>query len=177
MHGPLQILQSDHTRFARLLNFLEVEIRRLANGEQTDLARTHDALLYFEDFPSQVHHPREDLLLERLAERALENQAVHGTLQREHGLLERETRELREALADALNDSAVPRAELVRRLGAFVEKQRAHLETEERLIFPLIEKVLTEDDWKQVTERLPDRRDPLFEATEERFRALFERIV
>lgn len=77
----LERLHGDHRRFAKLLDFLDGEIEKLRAGGDADLERLHDALVYFEDYPSSlVHHPREDLLTERLAERSVENQPVRGSL-------------------------------------------------------------------------------------------------
>ena len=177
MHRLLERLHTDHQRFARLLDFLAGELKRLASGEDADLPRVHDALEYLEDYPGQIHHPREDLLMECLAERALENQTVRGALHEEHSGLEKQTKLLRQSVADALQDTAVSREHLARELGAFIEQQRTHLQTEESMLFPLIERELTDEDWQSVQTRLPDRRDPLFEDTEQKYQALYERIV
>lgn len=177
MHPVLEQLHTDHARFAKLLDFLLGELEKLRTGGEADLARIHDALVYFEDYPTRIHHPREDLVMERLAERALENQAVRGALHQEHQNLERQTQELRQDFADALRDDAISRESVAARLRAFVEQQRSHLQTEESMLFPLVDRTLKDEDWQAVRDQLPDRNDPLFGETEDRFTALYERVV
>lgn len=177
MNAVLARLHTDHARLTTLLDFLAGELEKLRTGGEADLARIHDALAYFEDYPTLVHHPCEDLVMERLAERALENQAVRGALHQEHQNLERQTRQLRQDFADALRDDAISREGVAARLRAFVEQQRTHLQTEESMLFPLVERTLTSEDWEVVQAQLPDRSDPLFDETEARFQALYERVV
>jgi len=58
----------------------------------------------------------------------------------------------------------------------FIEKERRHMEMEERILFPAVAKALSPEDWAEIDARL--RNDPALDrASEEEFNSLRRRIL
>jgi hemerythrin-like domain-containing protein len=72
------------------------------------------------------------------------------------------------------HDGVMSRAELETQGREFIALQRLHLNLEEAEAFPLLDKVLTEEDWKEVEAHQPRHDDPVFEKPDQlRFSSLF----
>ena len=70
MRNVIGDLRTEHANMARLLNILEKQIEIFETTGQPDYTITQDIVLYFLDFPDQCHHPKEDLVAQRLLELA-----------------------------------------------------------------------------------------------------------
>jgi hemerythrin-like domain-containing protein len=173
----LEQLHADHRHFGRLLELLRRELERLRQAEPADLVLLLDAVEYFEVYPDRIHHPREDVVLAAAAARDPELAGLARELREEHAALARLTLSLRQRIEDALRDAAVEREPLTEDLRRFIERQAAHMDTEEARLFPRIADALGPDDWRTIEPALPEARDPMFADTEQRYRALRSRVL
>ena len=162
-------LRLDHQRFRQLLSQLETVAENVNSGDAGAEDRLFCMIEYLKDYPHEVHHPIEDLVFAQVLEKAL-SEAQRNIITdnaREHRALERETEALFNNIgaADALNSSQI---------AAYIAHQNEHMDREERDVFPLAEEILTRDDLSILEEQHGRLHDPLFDAAERRFSALFE---
>jgi hemerythrin-like domain-containing protein len=129
-------LRLDHARLSRVLRELEVQRTRLGTDPEGARAVLGEALHYLVDYMHGHHHPREDLLYERLAPLRADLGEELRELGREHDVGAQRVRRLALALR-RLPAAAGGRARerFARELQAYVDETREHMRREERAIF------------------------------------------
>jgi hemerythrin-like domain-containing protein len=157
-------LKRDHANFAKLLELLESEILAIEVGKTPDCRLLQDIMRYMTRYPDRFHHPKEDLLFERLVERDPTARPVVNEILDEHisiGLAGRE-------FARMLSTSAVDSVDVREALGtagfAYIRTQRQHMFLEEKKLFPMAQTVLTDKDWQEIDGAVDAIGDPLFGA-------------
>ena len=180
MHAALHIIKSEHRSISAVLDGLCHFVDRGLAGEPLPDARVFRAMLQYLDlFAERMHHPKEDkYLFARLRQRTGEADAMLDRLQDDHFWDLAAIRALEQAFlryeegGEPFFDAFATR---VRDYAAF---HRDHMRNEEKVIFPLAEQVLTEDDWRHIERAFEAHLDPLASPREERdIRTLFTRIV
>lgn len=178
MHAIMDALHGDHKNFSRLLSLVTEELVLLQQGQFPDFNLLLDLIDYVENYPDLYHHPREDAIYRIYMERHEEGREAIENLIREHKALRGLTEELRASVEALLHDAIVPKGQLADQLADFIAKQASHLNTEERDIFPLLNRSLTEEEWQRIESEVPIQEDPLFgEHPAEDYRALYDRIT
>ncbi len=175
MSDAILLLRLEHSNMARLLDWLDEQIKTLETGAVPDYKLLNQALYYLQNYPDQCHHPKEDLVLKVLLHRNPEDSEVIGDLAGEHIKLAT----LTSSVASALNqtDGEQERSILAQALRELVEDYRRHMTMEEKYFFPLALEHLENGDWESINFELFDRDDPLFDhSQEEQFRRLREGI-
>jgi hemerythrin-like domain-containing protein len=157
----LDELRQEHRSIAQVLGCLDRQIRIFETGEHPDFDIIAAVLDYFEGFPDQYHHPKEDLLLARLSQRDPASTLIVGDLARAHLQLGDNLRTFAAAVRAVLLDAELPRATFVSRARSFIDLQRSHLAMEEASFLPAAERALTDDDWSELAASVPRRADPL----------------
>lgn len=171
-------LHRDHANLAKLLAALERQLAVFERGERPDYDILHGVIDYCLNYPDLYHHPKEDLVMERLRARDPAAAATLGDLMAEHARLGEITRRFAAAVHNVLQEMEVPRAAFGEAARGFLDAYREHMTAEERAFLPLAAKALTEEDWREIDARMAPRRDPLFEGEpEEHFRALSKDIL
>lgn len=178
MPDIMQILADDHANMRALMQLLETEVDKMADGGQADVDMISAVAAYLLEYPDRFHHPVEDLLIQGMqAAGAVPGSSVEA-LETEHTRIS--------GLAGELHDAAVAiAAEQPMRRDAFVEcarryitALRRHMDIEDTDFFPRAEEVLSAEDRAAITARLPDLEDPLFGvATRDRYRALSDALL
>ena len=179
MHSILDSLHQDHKNFAKLLNFLSEQLELVQNEGIPDFELLLDVVDYIESYPDLVHHPREDVIFARFLERhdGADADIVEGLME-EHRQLKVLTASLRSSLEGILHDAPLERESLAQQLSAFLDQQWKHLNAEEASVFPMLDRVLTPQDWGAVATELPDQADPLFgDNLQQQYQSLYERIT
>ena len=163
----LDELRREHRSIAQVLNCLERQVRIFETGEHPDFDVIAAVLDYFEGFPDRYHHPKEDLLLERLSTRDPMSTRVVGDLAQAHVELGENMRGFATAVRAVLLDAELPRAAFVGRARSFIDLQRRHLAMEEASFFPAAERALTAEDWSDLAASAVRREDPLYGGSSE----------
>jgi hemerythrin-like domain-containing protein len=162
MHTLLHELHKDHINLASLLNILTTQVDLLALGEEADLWLMADIADYIGRYADIVHHPREDEIYQVLARYEVEQDSLKILLT-QHQTLPTITADFQNLLKQVLNDTAIiSLAELATKIRDFIAIQKAHIDLEESIIFPLIQNTLTAADWKEIEQDLQVAVDPLF---------------
>lgn len=172
-------LHQDHVNLSKLLKLLERNLEEVGAGSAPNFLLVSEIAAYIEDYVKRHHHPREDRLFAYFRGRDAELDRVMARCEQEHLGLEREGRSLVEIMAGAMHDALVPIGELVARAGDFVRDEKAHLDFEERQVFPGVSAIANADDWARLEETLGTPvNDPVFGRREtDRYAALHQELL
>jgi hemerythrin-like domain-containing protein len=176
MPAPMTRLRDEHDNVEKLLKILESQSTG-ATGGRPDYGLMEDIAEYFLTYPDAVHHPCEDMVYVKLAERRPDQAREIGDLVTEHGRIADATRSLANTLRLIDQDGAVTHHEFHAVVQGFVAAQRAHMQKEEVVFFPAAEQTLTAEDWNAINIQFEVHTDPIFgHNLEERFVTLRNRI-
>jgi hemerythrin-like domain-containing protein len=178
MSNIIQILLEEHRNIDKLLLVLEHELEVFDRSEEPDYEILQAVIQYFQDYPESCHHPKEDLVFEKLKVRDPAAADRVGDAEAEHQVETMRLRRLVEAVEEILAGREFLRQTFHEVVHDFIEHQRQHMDKEERLLFPAAAKSLLPDDWADIDARLSDRKDPLFNGIiETKFQALQRTIL
>src|SRR5664279_6061182 len=173
MSNIIQILLEEHRNIDKLLLVLEHELEVFDRSEEPDYEILQAVIQYFQDYPENCHHPKEDLVFEKLKMRDPAAAERVGDAEAEHKIETERLRRLVEAVEEILAGREFLRQTFHDVVHDFIQHQRQHMDKEERLLFPAAVNGLRPDDWAEIDARLSDRKDPLFNGTiETKFQAL-----
>jgi hemerythrin-like domain-containing protein len=178
MSRIIEILLHEHRNIEKLLHVLEQELEIFDRGESPDYEILQAIIDYFQDYPESYHHPKEDIVFERLKLRDPTAARQIGDAEAEHQVETNRLRQFARAVEDVLAGRELLRQTFHNVVRDFIEHQRQHMAKEERLLFPAAVKTLGPDDWTEIDKRLNNRKDPLFDgAIEKKFSALQRTIL
>ena len=178
MSNIIQILLEEHRNIDKLLLVLEHELEVFDRSEEPDYELLQAVIEYFQDYPESCHHPKEDMVFEKLKLRDPAAANRIGDVEAEHQIETLRLRRLVEAVEEILAGREFLRQTFHDVVHDFIKHQRQHMDKEERLLFPAAVKGLRPDDWAEIDARLNDRKDPLFNgAIETKFQALQRTIL
>lgn len=136
-------------------------------------------LLYVDEFPERLHHPKEsELLFPKLRERCPELKDTLDRLDADHTRGEAAVRELEHSLLayEVLGEDR--RVAFETALNAYVDGYLAHMSAEEKQILPAAQQHLDAADWQALDAAFAANRDPLTgHAADKTYEPLFHKIV
>ena len=162
-HPILATLYAEHRYMGTLLRLLETQLDLLEQDEPVDAQVLYESLHYMTHYPDAFHHPREDLVYQRAGEVDPKLADSVDTLQREHDYLsELGARAL--AAVSGWQEAGDDVDELETAVRAYVDAMYRHMSAEETLIFPEIDRTLSEEDWALLEQEdlLAPIPDPIF---------------
>jgi hemerythrin-like domain-containing protein len=178
MSKVVEHLERDHVNMAKLMDLVELELEDLESGDEPDYDLLLQILDYMLSYPHLFHHPMEDRIFHKLAQR---NRGAAETVEKmlsEHEELERMTKQFTELLESITAGQIVRRDHVEEVAREYVLLNREHMRREEEAVYPLFRKHLHKKDWAQIDAELPGADDPLFgDAVQEPYRGLYERIT
>jgi hemerythrin-like domain-containing protein len=161
-----------------LLKALEQEVAVFERAERPDYEVLEAIVVYFQGYPDCCHHPKEDVVFEKLKQREPAAVKTVGDLDAEHVELAERLRNFASVVENVLSEQDMPRETLSRAARDFVERARRHMRKEEETFFSAALDALTEEDWAELDKKVTDEKDPLFaEQPAQEFAALRERIL
>ena len=179
-HASLRIIREEHAALAAMLrSILLLLAQHRRQGTLPDFATLRAMVFYVDEFPEKRHHRKEtELLFPKLRARTPLSRQMLDHLDQDHAHGERNIRELEHALLEFEMMGESRRKRFEDAADRYVNFYLAHMGKEEQEILPLAERVLTEQDWKELDAEFAANRDPLTgHEPEEEYRALFTRIV
>ncbi|MFT5709371.1 MAG: hemerythrin-like domain-containing protein [Halioglobus sp.] len=156
-------LRAEHKHIASVMAIFAQQLEAVNSGELVDTHVMYETMDYMVFWPDRYHHPREDLVYNRVAE--IDQNAADNvdSLQREHDKMALSARRL---LADIVRwrEGEITGDSVVKDGRVYIEKMYVHMNTEEKLVFPQIEGVLTLADWRELAaeDQLTSAADPVF---------------
>jgi epsilon-lactone hydrolase len=161
--APLRAIGNEHKYIARLLSILDDEAEALRETGHCDYESVQRVMDYMARFPDQYHHPKEDLIFDRMRDPATAD--VISELRRGHQDIAAENRRLRDGIeAHESAPSQTGALELQRRIHRYCVSQRNHMRLEERRVFAPALAQLSETDWADIDWQIAPVADPIFGA-------------
>jgi|SRR5690242_16367312 len=174
----IKILRTEHANMRRILALVNDLLDAVEAGQAPNFVLLANALYYMRRFPSQVHHPKEDLIFRLLYARDPAMLDEVSYTRDEH----KEIYEMEDWLVELILDAPRPGTTARQRMLEFgrhyVEMQRRHALREEKLLFPRAQEVLTGSDWAEVAAKFKQIDDPLFgQHGQDRYETLYEHLM
>ncbi|AZQ09589.1 hemerythrin domain-containing protein [Shewanella khirikhana] len=159
----LNRLMRDHKHIAILLKILNKKRAMLENGDSVNFNLVRDIVEYMQSYAEHSHHPLEDVIYDYCLQKYPSVPRL-DRLSKEHQALVESSAALMGTLNLILCDVVVAKEKLIDDLSGYVRSQEEHMLFEEREMFPLLSRQLTDEDWHQINERCLIKlvEDPLF---------------
>ena len=132
----IEILLEEHQNIEKLLRVLQHELEVFDRGGRPDYEIMQTIIQYFHDYPESCHHPKEEMIFEKLQARDPVAAKAFGDVEAEHELETQRLRRFARAVDSVLADQEFLRESFHLAVQDFIVHQRQHLEKEERLLFP-----------------------------------------
>lgn len=158
----LKIIREEHASLSAMLRSMLLLAERGPDGDDPvffDVLRA--MLFYVDEFSERMHHPKEsDLLFPRIAASSEEMMQLVSRLEMDHMGGEAAVRELQHLLLawELMGDAR--RTPFMDAARSYVEFYLKHIALEESLILPQAEKLLTEEDWRELDAAFDGNLDP-----------------
>jgi hemerythrin-like domain-containing protein len=174
----IEVLRQEHCNIESLLRVLERELSVFDRGDRPDYEVVRAVIDYFKDYPDSCHHPKEDMIVEKLKARDPVTATTIGDLEAQHRDGARRLRRVAEVVERVLNDQDLVRQTVGDIIRDFINGERQHMAMEERVVFPAALDALRPVDWADIALKMADRRDPFYQpGFEQKFSALRRKIL
>jgi len=174
----IEVLRQEHCNIESLLRVLERELGVFDRGDRPDYEVVRAVIEYFTDYPDSCHHPKEDMIVEKLKARDPVAAANIDDLEAQHREGARRLRRVAQAVERVLGDHDLPRKTVVDIICDFINNERQHMAMEERVVFPAALDALWPADWADIALRMADRDDPFYQpGFEQKFNTLRRDIL
>lgn len=182
MHGSsLRIIREEHWALAAMLKSSRMMVERGPREDRQAFFEVLRAmLLYVDEFPERLHHPKEtDLLFPRVVQVAPETALTVARLDQDHVFTEQAVHQLMRLLVawEMIGDTR--REAFMATFYRYVDLYLEHMRMEETEILPVAKKHFTPEDWAELDAAFEANRDSISgqKAPEQEYEALFARIV
>ena len=174
----IEVLRQEHCNIESLLCVLERELSVFDRGDRPDYEVVLAVIDYFKDYPDCCHHPKEDMIVEKLKVRDPVAAATIGDLEAEHQEGTKRLCRVGQAVERVLSDQDLVRQNVDNIIRDFINHERQHMAMEERVVFPAALNALRAEDWADIALKLADRYDPFYQpGFEEKFNRLRRNIL
>ena len=163
MNNIMINLNKEHVALKELLALLRWKVQLLKEDKVVDFYVIEEAIMYIEHYVDLYHHPKEDIIYQYIIDKNLDEKNSFKQKQHEHDLLKTVTEEVKQSLHSITLDIIISKHTFITQLSAFIEGLKVHLGEEDTETFPLINTLLTDDDWDTLSTMMPKYNDdPLF---------------
>jgi acetyl esterase/lipase/hemerythrin-like domain-containing protein len=161
--APLADITTEHRFAVHVLALMEQEARTLNAGRRPDGRLLREALHFFVHVLDRIHHPREELIFDRMQGRAdPPTLKITAALHEGHEKLSAAGLFLLQQLEGTrLVSGKRRRKALAQELAHYCAGMRQHMRAEEMEIYEPARKLLSKDDWAYVTGRLAGLPNPI----------------
>jgi hemerythrin-like domain-containing protein len=174
----IELLRQEHRNFESLLRVLERELGVFGRGGRPDYEVLRAVIDYFKDYPDSCHHPKEDMIVEKVRARDAVAAATISGLEAEHREGKERLCRVAQAVERVLNDQDLLRQNVVSIIRDFIDRERQHMAMEERIVFPTALDALRPEDWADIALKMADRYDPFCQpGLEQKFNRLHRNIL
>ena len=120
----IDILLDEHQNIEKLLLVLEHELEVFDRSGRPDYEILQSIIQYFQDYPESCHHPKEEMIFEKLKLRDPAAAKRFGDVEAEHALEARRLRSFAHAVDYILADQEFLRESFHLAVHNFIEHQR-----------------------------------------------------
>ncbi|MGO9702233.1 MAG: hemerythrin domain-containing protein [Xanthobacteraceae bacterium] len=174
----IESLREEHRNIEEVLLVLEHELNIFSRGGRPDYEIINAVISYFLDYPDCCHHPKEDMIFEKLKARDPVAAESVGDLEGEHRNESQRLRRVSDMIRGILTNEEAPGQTFDNVMRDFVEQERRHMKMEERVLFSSAVTALRPEDWAVIESRWRETKDSLFNvAIEEKCESIREHIL
>ena len=174
----IESLREEHRNIEEVLLVLEHELNIFSRGDRPDYEIINAVISYLLDYPDCCHHPKEDMIFEKLKARDLLAAESVGDLEAEHRNEGKRLRQVSDMIRGILAHEEAPGQTFDNVMRDFVAQERRHMKMEERVLFSSAVAALRPEDWAAIEARWSETEDSLFNiAIEEKCESIRERIL
>ena len=180
MDSALALIRAEHEALAKVLHGLDVVTHDVSEyGAKPDFDLLATMLYYIDQFPERCHHPKEEaFLFARVRERTRDADTILEALQSEHRRGERLIADLALKLVRYQGGGQAELAPFAAAVAGYLEFSWNHMRTEEDLLLPIAQRVLSPADWDAIDAAFRTNDDPMFgRAPSPQYTRLYTRIV
>ena len=173
MSSQIAVWKAEHRAVAALLELLEQQLEQVRKADTPNFEMMLDIVDYMIDYADRFHHPKEDLVFARIAERQPATADSVRQLAHEHSAIVASGRALAREIEAVVGGAIVERS-VVEELGRrYLDAFRRHMYAEEQGLFLAAVECLSDADWESIERASARAEDPLFgERPEQRYEAL-----
>lgn len=177
--SPTQVLEDEHRVIERMLTALDTVAKILSEGGTPPAWIFADASDFIANFADECHHAKEERRMFPMLEEA-GMPAERGPLSvmladHEQGRALNKAMRMEASQLEAGNESA--RQELINNIQAYVALLRMHIQKEDNVLFPMAERMLTDEQQHELAEQFERvEREETGEGVHEKYLAVLERI-
>jgi hemerythrin-like domain-containing protein len=178
MTRMIELLRDEHRDIEQLLKVLEDELKVFDRRERPDYEVIQAIIDYFQDYPDCCHHPKEDMIFDKLKARNPLSAKRIGDVEAEHRQETERLDRVAKVVRNVLLDREILRGTFSEVIRDFIDHQRIHMVMEERSLFPAAANALRLEDWQEIDSKWNDKSETLFSvAMEEKCHSLRDRIL
>jgi len=173
----MERLHADHRNMAALLDILDRQLDIVERAGNANFEIFRDVMEYLTRYSDRVHHPMEDLVYARLADRSTKARQELAEVPDQHERIARESEKLLDTVSMIADGGMTLRDEILAAGRRYVADLRRHMEMEEKYLFPIAERTLDREDLSEVSRILEEQKDPVFgDVVEDDFKRLYAHI-
>ena len=161
MSKIIETLKLEHRLFRRYLDLFDQEMKAFEAGRSPRYELLEALLDYFTTFPDEWHHRKEDLVYDVMVTRSDVARSALYDLRIEHERLGAGAKQFGEHIADLRLGSDLPMNVIVEAGKTYSRLLRRHMVKEDDVFFPMAERYLTLQDWRDIEQTVQSfRNDP-----------------
>lgn len=143
-----EVLMDEHEGIMEMLRITRIAAERLKAGEKIDIEIFRNAVDFFANFADRCHHGKEERhLFARMAQKGIpEKGGPIGVMLSEHEAGRAHIRGMKQALDDLAAERESAGEDLAEHALAYVELLSDHIQKENGVLFPIADRVLSEQD-------------------------------
>ena len=177
--APLLAIVDEHKYVSRLLPMLEDEAEKLSLHGNADYECMEDIMHYLVNYPDRYHHPKEDLIFERMSAVSSSTANTIARLQNDHEKMAVQAETILDRITSVRNPkSRKEQKSLAEEIKLYSSSLRKHMALEEREVLEPARDCLSDEDWKEIDLAIAPIIDPIFgDAISDRYVRLMQRYL
>jgi len=149
------ILVKEHDLILQMLKQLSIARDKLEQNEKLPQLFFEKTVLFSRNFADRFHHFKEEFLMFGLLADKKNGtlDAEIGALRYQHDRCRNCITEIERALDGYLRDDEIAATTLIENVSAYISMLRRHIYLEDRIFFPMVDKLMTDDEQKMLIEQ------------------------
>lgn len=158
----MQELREDHRNMSVLLNMIDDIVDEVQAGNDPDFQLLGEIMRYMTVYPDAVHHPKEDVVYERLRTERADLAEGLEDVPKDHEAIAELGMRLRDDVEAVIAGAAVRRELLIDDAANYSKRLRSHMQWEEEDLFRRIDSMLGEASEQFDVSQYASVKDPVF---------------
>jgi hemerythrin-like domain-containing protein len=151
---PTEILKHEHKVILMVLDAVERTVDTIKTTGKVKMSQIEMMLDFFRNFADRCHHAKEEnLLFVKMQEKGMtKDSGPIAVMLKEHEFGRNKLRAVAEALPQADKGDMSAKAKIMENLSEYTKMLRAHIAKEDNILYPMGDKIFTEEDQKSLSE-------------------------